>query len=329
MWSMPARRIVIVVYPGFQPLDAVGPAEAFGGAARLVPGSYEVTVVAPERVSLESRFGGFGLLPASSLAECIEPIDTLIVAGGFGSRTAHEIPGLINWIRDAAGRARRTASVCTGAFVLAAAGLLDGRRATTHWASCDELRERFPTITVDAAPIFVRDGDVWTSAGVTAGIDLSLALIEDDLGAESAREIARWLVVFLQRPGGQAQFSAQLASQPAARAPLRELQAWIVEHVDADLRVDALAERVAMSPRNFARAFRREVGLTPASFVEAVRVESARRRLERGAEPVDEIACRVGFGTPETMRRAFSRRLGVAPAEYRSRFYRDPQTSAL
>jgi len=190
---MPARRIVIVVYPGVQPLDAVGPAEAFGGAARLVPGSYEVTVVAPERVPLESRFGGFGLMPASSLAECAGPIDTLIVAGGFGSRTAHEIPGLIDWVRGAAGRARRTVSVCTGAFVLAAAGLLDGRRATTHWASCDELQERFPTITVDASPIFVRDGDVWTSAGVTAGIDLAFHLVKRLHSAERAVAIARAL----------------------------------------------------------------------------------------------------------------------------------------
>jgi transcriptional regulator GlxA family with amidase domain len=213
-------------------------------------------------------------------------------------------------------------SVCTGAFLLAAAGLLDGRRATTHWAWCGELARQHPGVEVDPRPIFVRDDELWTSAGVTAGIDLALAMVEDDLGPDVARQVARWLVVFVQRPGGQAQFSAHLESVPATRAPLRELQSWIAGHLDEDLRVETLASRAAMSTRNFARAFRRETGTTPAAYVEAIRVEAARQRLERSPEPVEQVAARTGFGTPETMRRAFARRVGIPPAEYRARFTR-------
>jgi transcriptional regulator GlxA family with amidase domain len=216
-------------------------------------------------------------------------------------------------------------SVCTGAFLLARAGLLEGRRATTHWSGCDELRRRYPETVVDGQPIFVRDGDVWTSAGVTAGMDLALALVEDDLGPEVAREIARWLVVFLQRPGGQSQFSSHVTGAPAERRSLRDLQAWMADNLDGDLLVENLAERAYMSPRNFARAFRRETGLTPAAYVEALRVEEARRRLESGTEPIEAVASLAGFGTPETMRRAFARRVGVAPAEYRARFRRAPE----
>jgi transcriptional regulator GlxA family with amidase domain len=210
--------------------------------------------------------------------------------------------------------------VCTGAFLLAEAGLLDCRRATTHWAACRELAARFPGVTVESDPIYVRDGDVYTSAGVTAGIDLALAFVEDDLGPRAALEVARWLVLFVKRPGGQSQFSAQLAGQLAAREPLRDLQEWIPGHLDRDLSVTALAERAFMSPRNFARAFRREVGMTPAAYVESLRVERARLLLQSGDASVAEVARRCGFGTEETMRRAFHRRLRVGPAEYRERF---------
>ena len=219
-------------------------------------------------------------------------------------------------------RSRRVASVCTGAFLLARAGLLDGRRATTHWASCADLAARYPAVKVEADPIFVRDGDVATSAGVTAGMDLALALVEEDLGRDVALEAARHLVVFLQRPGGQAQFSAQLAAQTADRAPLRQLQAWIPDHLDEDLSVPALARRACMSDRNFARAFRRETGRTPGAYVEAARVERARIALETGDLPVEAIARQVGFGTVETLRRAFRRQVGVSPIEYRTRFRR-------
>jgi transcriptional regulator GlxA family with amidase domain len=229
---------------------------------------------------------------------------------------------VIAWLTAAARRSRRVASVCTGAFLLARAGLLDGRPATTHWASCKELARRYPSIRVEPDPIFVRDGDVMTSAGVTAGMDLALALVEEDLGRETALETARWLVLFLKRPGGQAQFSAQLAAQMADREPLRELQEWIPDNLDVDLSVPALARRACMSERNFARAFRRETGMTPAAYVETARVERARMALESGELPVETIARQAGFGTVETMRRAFGRRLGVSPLDYRNRFRR-------
>jgi transcriptional regulator GlxA family with amidase domain len=212
--------------------------------------------------------------------------------------------------------------VCTGAFLLARAGLLDGRRATTHWASCADLELRYPAVRVERDPIFVRDGNVATSAGVTAGLDLALALVEEDLGRRVALQVARHLVVFLQRPGGQAQFSAQLSAQSADRAPLRELQAWIPDHLDEDLSVPALARRACMSDRNFARAFRRETGRTPGAYVEEARVESARIALETGDLPVEAVARQTGFGTVETLRRAFRRQVGVSPNEYRTRFRR-------
>lgn len=328
MVAVKPRRVVILAFPGVQPLDVAGPAEVFSGAAQLTPGAYTVEVVAGECEPILARASGYGIVPAATIADCRGPIDTLIVAGGFGVEAALKDASLVGWLRAAAGRSRRIASVCSGAFLLAAAGLLEGRRVTTHWAACDELAQRHPEVEVDPKPIFVRDGDVWTSAGVTAGIDLALALLEDDLGPEVPREVARWLVVFLQRPGGQAQFSSHLASAPAVREPLRELQAWMPDNLDEDLRVEALAARAAMSPRNFARAFRRETGLTPAAYVEALRVEAARQRLERGAEPVDLVAERAGFGTPETMRRAFARRVGIPPAEYRARFKRVPDQAA-
>src|SRR5262249_52522221 len=195
----------------------------------------------------------------------------------------------------------------TGTFILAATGLLDGRRATTHWAWCASLASMFPAVHVDPDPIFVRDGNLYSSAGVTAGMDLALSLVEEDLGRTAALETARQLVLFLRRPGGQSQFSAQLSAQAAERQPLRELVAWIVDHPDADLSVEALARRAAMSPRHFARVFTREVGTTPARYVETVRVEAARRRLEEATNGVDAIADACGFGTAETMRRALLR----------------------
>jgi transcriptional regulator GlxA family with amidase domain len=314
----PPRRVVIVVFPAFQTLDAIGPAEVFRAAAKLAPGAYSVEVVAREDGPLRST--SVTLVPDRPFRGCRGAIDTLIVAGGPGSRDAAHDAGTVTWVRSAAGRSRRVCSVCTGAFVLAEAGLLDGLRATTHWASCDRLAERYDNVTVERDPIFVRDGNVYTSAGVTAGMDLALALVEEDLGRRAALEVARWLVLFVKRPGGQSQFSTQLAAQTADREPLRDLQDWIAGNLDADLSVPALAQRAHMSERNFARAFRRELGLTPAAYVEIARVESARMALETTATPVQTVARQAGFGTVETMRRAFHRRLGVGPAEYRSRF---------
>jgi transcriptional regulator GlxA family with amidase domain len=323
------RRIVILAFPGVQPLDVIGPSEVFAGADLLAGGgAYSVEVVAKEPSPIAVRGGGYSLLPKLTTAACRGPIDTLVVAGGVGVREAENDAQLVRWVRSAARRSRRVTSVCSGSFLLARAGLLEGRTVTTHWASTSELARLHPELTVDPNPIFVRDGDVWTSAGVTSGMDLSLALVEEDLGREVAVEIARWLVLFLQRPGGQAQFSSHLTAQMAERRPLRELQSWIADNLDSDLRVETLAERAAMSPRNFARFFRREIGMTPAAYVEELRVERARQLLEDGGDPIDRISAQCGFGTPETMRRAFARRVGVAPAQYRARFRRAPDTAA-
>jgi transcriptional regulator GlxA family with amidase domain len=250
------------------------------------------------------------------------------VTGIDGPDDARRDPDLIRWLARTAPRARRVVGLCTGTFVLAEAGLLEGRSATTHWAFCAELARRFPGITVKSDPIYVRDGGVYTSAGATAGIDVVLALVEEDLGRRLALAVAQWMVVFLKRPGGQAQFSAQLSTQMAEREPLRDLQAWILDHPGADLSVDALARRVSMSPRNFFRVFVRQVGMTPGRFVERVRVEAARRLLEETSRGVSVVAATCGFGNQETMRVAFRRTLGVSPNGYRSRFCTTSPTQA-
>ncbi|HEX4734194.1 MAG TPA: DJ-1/PfpI family protein [Thermoleophilaceae bacterium] len=308
------RRVVIAAFPDCMSLDVVGPAEVFASA-----GSYEVEVVAPDAAPFFMS-NGMQVVPHSAMAGVHGAIDTLVIAGGAGTRRMATDQRVVDWVRDAAKRSRRVTSVCSGAFALAAAGLLDGRRATTHWQWCDTLAALYPDVDVERDSIFVVDGPVYTSAGVTAGMDLALALVEEDLGPDVARDVAQQLVVFLRRPGGQSQFSAQIAAPPAEREPLREVQAYIAANVAADLSVPALAERAAMSPRNFARAFRHETGMTPAAYVESVRLEQARIALEGSDAGVESIAHHCGFGTVETMRRAFHRRLGVGPAAYRSRF---------
>jgi transcriptional regulator GlxA family with amidase domain len=320
------RQIAILVYPGVQSLDFAGPLEVFAGAQRLIEESerpergYEMKLLSADGKPLQTS-SGLTVTPHASLANVPELIDTLIVAGGYGCMEAASDRALLEWISQTAACARRTASVCTGAFLLAEAGLLDGRRATTHWASAAGLAARYPAVDVDPEPIFLRDGPIWTSAGVTAGMDLALALVEEDLDREAALAIARHLVLFLRRPGNQSQFSATMAAQAPAREPLREVQSFVVEHPADDLSVEALAARACMSPRHFARAFAAESGVTPARYVEQVRLEAARRRLEDTAEPIAAVAAACGFGTAETMRRVFLRALEVGPAEYRRRFH--------
>ncbi len=324
------REIVIIGFPGVQSLDVSGPYEVFAGAQQLAAATgrdgYRVRLLAsggPGPLRCESGLTLHAEADVRALRRIA--VDTLLVAGGRGVRRAAGDARLLAAVREAAGRARRVASVCTGTFVLAEAGLLEGRTVTTHWAHCAALAARHPGLTVDPQPIFVRDGNVYTSAGVTAGIDLALALVEEDLGREAALTVARHLVMFLRRPAGQAQFSAQLQAQLAERDSLRELQQWIVEHPGADLTVEALAARVAMSARHFARVFAAEVGVTPGRYVERVRVEAARRKLEdAAATPIATVARECGFGTAETMRRSFIRALGVSPAEYRRRFSATP-----
>ena len=304
---------------GHGALDVFGPVEVFDHASRELPGAYHVQVVSPTHDGTIMLSSGVRLVSAP-LPEPPRRHDTLVIAGGEGAVAAANDDRIVDWVARASRHARRTASVCTGAFVLAAAGLLDDHRATTHWAFCDELANSYARVNVDPDPVFIHDGEVWTSAGITAGIDLSLALVEDDLGPQIALAVARALVVFLKRPGGQSQFSRAISAQQAARPALRELQAWITAHLDEDLSIARLADRALMSERSFSRAFHREVGQTPAAYVEALRIERARDLLEDGAPSLDAVARSTGFASDEVLRRAFHRRLGVAPAEYRNRF---------
>jgi transcriptional regulator GlxA family with amidase domain len=318
------RAVAILVFPGVQSLDVSGPLEVLAGAGQLAAQArrergYEVRLLSRDGLPLRTS-SGMTVVPHGSLHDVPRALDTLIVPGGPGQRDACEDPATVAWVAAVAARARRTASVCTGAFVLARAGLLDGRRATTHWSAAAALQRLHPRVRVDPEPIFVRDGRVWSSAGVSAGMDLALALVEEDLDRATALLIARHLVLFLRRPGNQSQFSATLAAQQPEREPLREVQRLVVEDPAGRHTVEAMAARAHMSQRHFARAFAAETGLTPARYVERVRLEAARRRLEDTAEPVAAIAASCGFGTAETMRRAFLRALTVGPAEYRRRF---------
>ena len=324
------QRVAVLAFEGAQLLDVIGPLEVFN-AASLLAGRTRMSAL--YRVLVLSAHGGpirgssgleVGSTPLAEVAP--QALHTVLVAGGPGMAEAASDPCLLAWLRAAAvpGGARRIGSVCTGAFLLAAAGLLDGRRAVTHWAHCARLAVLHPTVCVEPDPIFVKDGTVWTSAGVTAGMDLALALVEEDHGRGLALGVARNLVMFLKRPGGQAQFSASLAAQLAddAREPIRAVRNWTAANPSSDLRVEALATRAGMSPRTFARAFAATSGTTPARFVEHVRLDAARRLLEDTALPVETVAGRCGFGSAEVMRRAFGRRLGTAPADYRKRFRR-------
>jgi transcriptional regulator GlxA family with amidase domain len=311
------KLVLMPVFDGIQSLDLTGPLEVFTGAARYVGNNhYEVRTASVGGVPIRSH-SGLHITPDIDLLAAPKP-HTIVVPGGHGTRLPQ--PELIAWLRTNAKKATRVVSVCSGAFLLAEAGLLAGRRATTHWSVCDELADSYPDIDVDPEPIFVRDGNIATSAGVTSGIDLALALVEEDLGRTVALTIARHLVMFLRRPGNQTQFSAQLTAQSAERRPLREVQQWITENPGSALSVEALAERANLSPRQFARVFAAETGMTPGRYVDRVRLEAARRQLEDTEAGITKIAKSCGYGTPESMRRAFVRTLGVSPAEYRRRF---------
>jgi transcriptional regulator GlxA family with amidase domain len=319
------RQIVVVAYPEVQVLDVVGPGEVFAIANRyLTPAQRPYRVeIAARRAGEIATSGGMRIIATTTLASLRRSRpDTVLVAGGTGVRAAAADEDLVREICAIAKRASRTASVCTGSFLLARAGLLDGRRATTHWSQCELFAELFPSTVVEPDAIYVRDGAVYTSAGITAGIDLALAFVEDDHGADLARTVARQLVVFLQRPGGQAQFSAHMEQRLADRGSVRGVQAWIADHLANDLCVARLAEQASMSTRNFARVFRRDVGVTPGEYVEAARVEAAQRLLESTTASVGEVARSCGFGSGETLHRVFKKRTGVTPIEFRARFRR-------
>ena len=312
----------MVAFPAFQMLDVTGPLQVFATVNDIVvehggAPPYALRVVA-EGVGTVTSSAGLGLA-TEALSPVDAALDTLIIAGGQGVQVAAADKALVDWVRARATAARRTASVCTGAFLLAASGLLDGRRAVTHWSFCAELARHFPAVRVESDPIFVRDGTVWTSAGVTAGIDLALALVEEDLGRDMALAVARYLVVFLKRPGGQAQFSAALSLQ-AAEDRFGGLHAWIGTHLARELSLPVLAAEAGMSERSFSRHYRAATGLTPARAVERLRVEAARQLLSESRMPVKRIARQSGFGSEETMRRSFLRLLAVTPQDYRARF---------
>jgi len=316
------RVVEVLAYPSVQLLDVTGPLQVFATAndhvaeAGVTP-PYATRVVAQGGQSITASAGL--RLAADPLPPADAAIDTLIIAGGPGVDTAAADPVLVDWVRQRASQARRVASVCTGAFLLAASGALEGRRATTHWSCCAELARRFPAVRVEPDPIFVRDGSVWTSAGVTAGIDLALALVEEDLGRTVALAVARYLVVFLKRPGGQAQFSTALSLQ-AAEDKFGALHDWINTHLAGDISLAILAGHAGMSERSFSRRYAAATGLTPGRAVERLRVEAARRLLSETRLPVKRISQRCGFGSEETMRRSFLRLLAATPQNYRARF---------
>ncbi|MFN3522016.1 MAG: GlxA family transcriptional regulator [Phenylobacterium sp.] len=310
------RRLDLLIFPDFQILDATGPIAAFEIAARYAPGAYDLHVVAAEPGPVRSSSG------VALLAEGLEdaPLDTVMVSGGDGTRAA-QAPSVLPWLKAASARARRTASVCSGAYLLAEAGLLEGRRATTHWSRSADFARRYPGVRLEPDRIFTRDGpvgegEIWTSAGITAGIDLSLAMIADDLGQETARRVAQQLVVYHRRPGGQSQFSAllEIGGQGGRFAALID---WMRERLAEPLGVERLADQAGMSPRHFARAFHAETGMTPAKAVERLRLEVARERVEGSSEPIDVLARSSGFGDPERMRRAFVRAFGQPPQALR------------
>lgn len=307
------RTIGLFLFADFQILDVVGPLTSFEVAERFAPGAYRLVLLSADGGPVRSSAG----VPLETLgmAEALA-LDTLIVSGGDGSRTAMYHTATSDWLCRVAASARRLCSVCSGAFLLAAAGLLDGRRATTHWRRAAQLARLFPKVAVEPDRIHIRDGHVWTSAGITAGIDLALALIADDLGEDIARRTAQEMVVYYRRPGGQSQFSA-LVDLGGHDTPFAPLLAWIRSHLDQRLTVEVMAERAAMSPRNFSRAFTRQIGVSPARAVERLRLEVARERVESSLQPIEQIASALGFHDPERMRRAFLRAFGQPPQAMR------------
>jgi transcriptional regulator GlxA family with amidase domain len=309
----------MLIYPGVAPLDVAGPLQVFELANYLKGQAlYDVVTVSPGGEPVPTLVG-FSFLPACAMTALALPLDTLLVSGG-GHPDAGTQPAILDWLRQAAPRSRRFGSVCTGAFAIGAAGLIDGKRVTTHWAFCEELARRHPAARVDVEPIFIRDGNLYTSAGISAGIDLALALLEEDHGRDFALMVARFLVLFLKRSGDQAQFSMTLKAQFSTVPAIRQVQAWCIDNLDADLSVERLATQAAMSQRTFMRRFREETGQTATAFIATARLQAACRLLEDSRLSPKAIAGRCGLGSSAAMRRVFMRRLGVTPLQYRDRF---------
>ena len=306
-------RIGFLIFDDFQLLDAAGPIAAFEIAERYRPGAYRLTVLAKCAGAVASSSGA--TMGAVDFRDC-GPLDTLVVAGGDGTRRAHRDEDLLNFLRERSESVRRMTSVCSGAFLLAAAGLLEGKRATTHWSRTDDFAAKFPYVRLEPDRIFVRDGNIWSSAGITAGIDLSLAMVGEDYGEEIAQQAARQLVLYHRRSGGQSQFSSLLELK-AAEGRFGPLLSWAREHLDAPLTVEDLAEQAGMSSRHFTRAFIAETGSTPSKAVELLRVEVARQRVQSSTEAIERVAQTTGFRDPERMRRAFIRAFGQPPQSLR------------
>jgi transcriptional regulator GlxA family with amidase domain len=321
------RTVVFLAFPGSQILDITGPYQVFVRAAEIYQRAhtqekspYKVLLASTTRNKNVLTNCGLSLTASDTLDTIRGTVHTLLVAGGTGVEKASHDRAVLAWLRKMSPRVARLGSICTGAFLLASAGLLDGKRAATHWKWAEELACRYRKTTVDPEPIFIRDGNTYTSAGVLAGMDLALALVEEDLGSPIALEVARELVMYLRRAGGQSQFSPALALQASDRKQIEELRSWAVDHLTADLRVENLAAKARMSPRNFARTFLKDTGITPARFVEKIRVEAARRRLEESEDLLEKIASDCGFGSIQALRRSFTRVLALPPSEYRKRF---------
>ncbi len=328
------KPIVVLVVPPVDELDLVGPVEVFGTANRLLSGRrsrYAVEIVTTARNRKVDGECGLSLLAHRHYRDVRGRPDSVLVICGAGARTLRD-RALFDWLGRIAGSARRLGSVCVGGFLLAEAGLLDGRRATVHWRFAREFADRYPRVAVDPRPTWVRDGHIYTSAGISAGIDLALAWVEEDFGSAAALKVARELVLFLRRPGGQDQLSVSLEAQASHTKSLHELQAWMLEHLDRPLAVDALADRVAMSPRNFARLFAHEFGTTPGRYLSQLRVEAARRLMEQTDKGLAQVATASGFRSADVMRRVFLRALGTTPLQYRRHFHtpaaRSPMRSA-
>jgi transcriptional regulator GlxA family with amidase domain len=319
------RNVVLLATPNAQALEVTGPMEVFAmanrklrEAGRLGACTYAVHLLSALRDSLRIRSdSGLELVAHSSFGEYSEPIDTLLVAGGLDVWSGADQPALLAWLKLQNNNARRIGSVCTGAFLLAEAGLLDGMRVTTHWYFCRDLQEQFPKIIVDPEPIFIRQGKISTSAGVTAGLDLALAMVEEDLGMDIALRVARALVLFLRRSEGENQFSTSLAMQSTTRLPLREIPIYILENLSRDLSIEKLAARVSMSPRNFSRVFMQEFRKSPAAFVEELRLDTVKRLIDESDKSLDEVAVDCGFKSADQLRRAFKRRFGITPRNQR------------
>lgn len=326
MLNVPGTRSIgIIIFNGCNIVDASGPAGVFGAANELAKQRgintqpYTIQFIG-STVGPIATSAGPSLYATKSIEQTPEETDTIVCAGGVGSRTVSLDQTAVAAVGAVAKRSRRIVSVCTGAFVLAASGLLDGRRAVTHWAHCDALARRFPKVTVDPDPIFIRDDNIYTSAGITAGMDLSLALVEEDLGRAFATDVAKEMVMFLKRPAAQSQFSEHLRTQMAPDGKLKDIQIWVLHNLSENHSVESLAERAMMSPRSFYRHFKQSVGLSPSRYVTEVRVDAAKRLLEESPLQIKSIAVKCGFGDDERMRRAFHRWLGVSPDDYRQRF---------